>query len=166
MINTLVFGRKIFLWKRCWTILISVIVPVYNTAPYLPCCVDSILGQTYKKIEVILVDDGSSDESGYICDAYAEKDARVRVVYQPNGGVSKARNAGLRLAVGDYICFVDSDDWLEEDYFSSATKVLFEKQASLINNFVLDCGDHKPYAIHHAVCVGGGNFWAAALFVK
>lgn len=109
-----------------------------------------------------MVDDGSSDESGHLCDAYGEKDARVRVVHQPNGGVSKARNVGLQMATGDYICFVDSDDWIEADYFAKAVKTLSEKHpASLLNNFVFDHGDHKPYAIHHAA--GGGFSGSGAI---
>lgn len=91
---------------------ISVIVPVYRVEALLPRCVDSILGQTYEHLEVILVDDGSPDGSGKICDAYAREDPRVRVIHKENGGLSSARNAGLNVATGEYIAFVDSDDWL------------------------------------------------------
>ena len=90
--------------------LISIIVPVYGVEKYLPACIDSLLAQTYENLEIILVDDGSPDSSGKICDAYAEKDARVKVVHKPNGGVSSARNAGLDVASGELIGFVDSDD--------------------------------------------------------
>jgi glycosyltransferase involved in cell wall biosynthesis len=90
--------------------MISVIVPIYKVENYLPACLDSILNSTYKDIEVILVDDGSPDGCGAICDRYAEKDSRVRVIHQPNQGVSAARNAGLDAAKGEYIAFVDSDD--------------------------------------------------------
>lgn len=96
---------------------ISVIVPVYKTEEYLSRCVDSILVSTYKDIEVILVDDGSPDNAGRICDEYAEKDARVRVIHKENGGLSSARNAGLDVAVGDYITFVDSDDYIAHDIY-------------------------------------------------
>ena len=89
---------------------ISVIVPVYNVEKYLRCCVDSILAQTFTDIEVLLVDDGSTDGSGAICDEYAEKDSRVRVFHKENGGVSSARNLGLDEAIGKWIMFVDSDD--------------------------------------------------------
>ena len=89
---------------------ISVIVPVYNVEKYLRCCVDSILAQTFTDIEVLLVDDGSTDGSGAICDEYAQKDSRVRVFHKPNGGVSSARNLGLDKAAGKWIMFVDSDD--------------------------------------------------------
>ena len=89
---------------------ISVIVPVYNVEKYLRCCVDSILAQTFTDIEVLLVDDGSTDSSGAICDEYAEKDSRVRVFHKANGGVSTARNLGLNEATGKWIMFIDSDD--------------------------------------------------------
>ena len=92
---------------------ISVIVPVYNVETYLARCVDSILNQSYANLEVILVDDGSKDASGSICEKYAEKDNRIRVIHKENGGLSSARNAGLDVACGEYITFVDSDDWIE-----------------------------------------------------
>lgn len=95
---------------------ISVIVPVYKVEKYLPRCVESILAQTYREIEVILVDDGSPDRCGAICDEYAARDARVRVIHQKNGGVSAARNSGLAAATGDLICFVDSDDYVAPEY--------------------------------------------------
>lgn len=92
---------------------ISVIVPVYNTKEYLEKCIDSIVGQTYQNLEIILVDDGSTDGSSQIIDAYAQKDRRIVVVHKENGGEGSARNAGLNVATGDYIGFVDSDDWIE-----------------------------------------------------
>ena len=94
--------------------LISVIVPVYNVESYLPRCVDSILSQTYENLEIILVDDGSKDASGSLCDAYAQKDSRIRVIHKKNGGLSSARNAGIDAASGEYLAFVDSDDWIEQ----------------------------------------------------
>lgn len=94
--------------------LISVIVPVYNVKPYLTVCVESIRRQTYSNLELILVDDGSTDGSGKLCDSFAEKDARVRVIHQKNSGVSAARNAGLEAAAGTYIYFADGDDWVLE----------------------------------------------------
>lgn len=104
--------------------LISVIVPVYKVQPYLRKCVNSILNQTYPNLEIILVDDGSPDNCGAICDEYAEKDARIKVIHKENGGLSSARNAGLDIASGEYITFVDSDDWIDpkmyEDMLASA----------------------------------------------
>ena len=91
-------------------ILMSVIVPVYNVELYLDECVNSILKQTYKNLEIILVDDGSKDNSGKICDQYKERDSRVTVIHKENGGLSDARNAGLTVATGEYVLFVDSDE--------------------------------------------------------
>lgn len=95
--------------------LVSVVIPVYKTEAYLHECVDSVLMQTYTRLEVILVDDGSPDACGAICDAYADSDDRVRVVHRTNGGLSAARNAGLDLAQGEFITFLDSDDWMDTD---------------------------------------------------
>ncbi len=92
---------------------ISVIVPVYKAENYLPQCVESILGQTFSDLELLLVDDGSPDGSGVMCDCYAAADSRVRVIHKENGGVSTARNAGLDAAAGDYVTFVDSDDYID-----------------------------------------------------
>lgn len=97
--------------------LISIIVPVYNSAQYLETCVRSILMQTYKNIEVVLVDDGSSDQSGALCDQYARKDERVVVVHQSNHGSSAARNTGLQKASGEWIGWVDSDDWIDPNMY-------------------------------------------------
>lgn len=93
--------------------LLSVIIPVYKVEPYLKKCVDSVLDQTYENLEIILVDDGSPDRCGRICDQLSQQDKRVRVIHKANGGLSSARNAGLDIARGDLIAFVDSDDWLE-----------------------------------------------------
>ena len=96
---------------------ISVIVPVYKVEPYINHCVDSILAQTYRDFELILVDDGSPDNCGKICDEYAKQDSRVHVIHQENKGVSAARNAGISLAKGEYISFIDGDDYVEKDFF-------------------------------------------------
>ena len=95
--------------------LISVIVPIYKVQDYLDECVESIINQTYSNIEIILVDDGSPDECPNMCDAWAKKDSRIRVVHKKNGGLSSARNAGIDVANGEYICFVDSDDFICKD---------------------------------------------------
>ena len=113
-------------------ILVSVIVPVYNVEEYLGRCVDSILAQTYSNLEVILVDDGAKDSSGTICDAYAEKDPRVRVIHKENGGLSSARNAGIDVATGEYLEFVDSDDWLEPDAVESMLELALTHQVELV----------------------------------
>lgn len=111
---------------------ISVIVPVYNVAQYLSQCVSSILSQDYGDLEVILIDDGSTDPSGEICDQYAAKDSRVRVIHQKNGGAAAAKNAGLRLAAGEYLAFVDSDDYLEPGAYGFLMKTLLEAGADAV----------------------------------
>ena len=97
---------------------ISVIIPVYNVAAYLPECMESILRQDHEDLEIILIDDGSTDESGMICDRYAARDSRIRVIHQKNGGAAAAKNAGLRIATGEYLSFADSDDYLEPGAYS------------------------------------------------
>lgn len=99
--------------------LVSIIIPVYNAQEYLDDCIKSVLGQTYKNFEVILIDDGSLDKSLKICNGYSEWDNRIIVIHKENGGVSSARNMGLDVAKGDYILFVDSDDYIAEDYIES-----------------------------------------------
>lgn len=111
--------------------LISVIVPVYKVEPYLRRCVDSILGQSYSNLEIILVDDGSPDGCGAICDAYAARDPRVRVIHQENKGLSEARNAGIDIAQGSYIGFVDSDDWIEPSMYAELYQAVKECNADL-----------------------------------
>lgn len=113
-------------------ILVSVIVPVYNVEEYLGRCVESILVQTYTNLEVILVDDGAKDSSGHICDDYAARDARVRVIHKENGGLSSARNAGIDAATGDYLEFVDSDDWIEPDAVETMLTLALEHQTELV----------------------------------
>ena len=90
--------------------LLSIVVPIYKVEQHLPMCLDSLVAQTYGNVEIILVDDGSPDGSGAICDAYAARDSRIKVIHKPNGGVSSARNAGLAAVTGDLIGFVDGDD--------------------------------------------------------
>ena len=97
--------------------MISIIVPVYNTAPYLPQCLDSLVNQTYRDIEIICVNDGSTDNSPDILKAYAERDSRILVIHQENLGLSGARNKGLESARGEWVMFVDSDDWIAPDMY-------------------------------------------------
>lgn len=100
---------------------ISVIVPVYNVEKYLTQCIESILSQTYQEFELLLIDDGSEDNSGSICDHYSNIDSRVHVFHKENGGVSSARNMGIEHAKGEWVCFVDSDDWIDKDTFEYIT---------------------------------------------
>lgn len=119
---------------------VSVIVPVYRCEEYLSACIESILGQTYQDLEVILVDDGSPDGAGAICDAYAAKDSRISVIHQENAGVSAARNAGIDAATGDAIAFVDSDDTVEPDMYEVLVKLALEHGADIAH-----CGYRKVH---------------------
>lgn len=111
--------------------ILSVIVPVYNVAAYLPECLDSLLSQDYEKLEVILIDDGATDHSGAICDRYAAEDSRIRVIHQKNGGAAAAKNTGLRAATGEYLTFLDADDYLEPNVYGYMLTVLKESGADV-----------------------------------
>lgn len=111
--------------------LISVIIPVYNVEKYIHTCIDSIISQTYKNIEIILVDDGSEDNSGHICDVYAKSDSRIKIIHKENGGLSDARNVAIDIARGDFITFVDSDDFVETDYVEYLYKLISKYSADL-----------------------------------
>ena len=115
--------------------LISVIIPVYNVEKYLETCLRSVINQTYKNLEIILVDDGSRDNSLKICQAFKKQDKRINVYSQNNGGVSSARNLGVSVATGKYIGFVDSDDWIENDFFFTLYRnlILFKADISILN---------------------------------
>lgn len=123
--------------------LISIIVPIYNVERYLPKCIDSILEQTYSNFELILVDDGSPDSCGKICDEYQKKDSRIIVIHKKNGGLSSARNAGIDVAKGEYIGFVDSDDYIEPFMYEKLFQAVSENQCKLAVcsiNFVFEDG--------------------------
>lgn len=111
---------------------ISVVVPVYNVMNYLKQCLDSIMQQTYTNLEIILVDDGSTDQGGSICDSYKEKDSRITVIHKRNGGLSDARNAGLNICKGDYISFVDSDDYLSPYFYEILMGVAEKKNCDIV----------------------------------
>lgn len=106
---------------------VSIIVPVYNTEKYLKKCVESLIQQTLSDIQIILVDDGSKDASGRICDDFAAGDERIQVIHKVNGGVSSARNAGLEIAQGEYVGFVDADDWVEPEAMSELYRACNEE---------------------------------------
>lgn len=128
---------------------VSIIVPIFNVSAYLKRCVDSILAQSYTDLEIILVNDGSTDDSGEICKAFAEKDSRIQYIYQENGGLSSARNAGIDIAVGEYFCFVDSDDCILPGYVQSLVSMCLENKVKLavcgyqLNDSETD-PDHAP----------------------
>ncbi len=111
--------------------MISIVVPVYNVEQYLPRCIDSLLAQTYQNLEIILVDDGATDRCPEICDEYQKKDKRIKVIHKENGGLSDARNAGTKMACGEYIGYVDSDDFVTPDMYETLAKALEEKQADI-----------------------------------
>lgn len=118
---------------------VSIIVPIYNVEKYINKCVDSLINQTLKEIEIILVDDGSKDSSGLIADSYAEKDKRITVIHQCNAGLGPARNSGMKVASGEYIGFVDSDDWVKPDMFLNLYKAAVRDQADIV------AGGHCDY---------------------
>ena len=126
--------------KKVSNPLISVIIPVYKVEKYLEKCVDSVINQTYDNLEIILVDDGSPDNCPKMCDEYAKKDKRIKVIHKENGGVGSARNKGIEKSTGEYITFVDSDDWLEKNFIQ---EMLF-----IINKYKVDyvtCGYYRVY---------------------
>ena len=106
-------------------------MPIYNVEPFLEKCVDSILAQTWNFIEIILVDDGSTDNSGFICDQMQQKDDRVKVLHKSNGGVSAARNSGIEMASGGFICFVDGDDYVMLDYIEYMMEQIIKNSADI-----------------------------------
>lgn len=112
-------------------VLVSIIIPVYNVQSFLKECLDSVLNQTYERIEIILVDDGSTDESGKICDIYQQKDSRIIVIHKKNGGLSDARNAGIEKASGEYYAFIDSDDFVHKEYIKSLLTACIENQSDI-----------------------------------
>ena len=118
--------------------LISIIVPIYKVETYLDQCVSSIVEQTYQNLEIILVDDGSPDRCPAMCDEWAAKDSRIRVIHKPNGGLSDARNAGLDVCRGEYVAFIDSDDWLELNYVEKMLKAAQTKQADIVTCTFVD----------------------------
>lgn len=120
--------------------LISVIVPIYNVEKYLDRCVDSIINQTYKNLEIVLVDDGSLDNCPKMCDDYAEKDSRIKVVHKENGGLSDARNAGMKVATGEYVSFIDSDDYVSLDFYETLLDTIVDN-----NSDIVECGVVKFY---------------------
>lgn len=110
---------------------ISIIVPIYNVEQYLDKCIESLVNQTYKNLEIILVDDGSEDNSGHMADLWERKDNRIKVIHKKNGGLSDARNAGLRIVIGDYISFIDSDDYIDRDMYRCLMNDLINNNADI-----------------------------------
>lgn len=124
--------------------LISIIVPVYKVEEYLCRCIDSLITQTYKYIELILVDDGSPDKCGDICEEYALKDSRIKVIHKKNGGLSDARNVALPIINGDYISFVDSDDWVSPYYIENLYNAIIKDESDLAISWFENVSEDKP----------------------
>ena len=114
-------------------LLVSVIIPVYNVSCYLPQCLESVISQTYRNLEIIVIDDGSTDDSGIICDKYADKDERIHVIHSQNRGLASARNIILENASGDYISFIDSDDWIEPHAINTLLKTAIITEADIVS---------------------------------
>lgn len=130
--------------------LISIIVPIYNVQQYLHKCIDSILKQTYKEFEIILVDDGSPDECGSICEEYAQKDSRIKVIHKNNQGLGEARNTGLEVAKGKYVYFLDSDDWIEPNMLQSMLSEMQTEKADFVMCGFKKCTTgREPIIDHH-----------------
>ena len=167
--------------------LVSVIIPVYKVEPYFRRCLDSVINQTYTNLEIILVDDGSPDNCPQICDEYALKDRRIVVIHKENGGLSDARNAGLNICKGDYITFVDSDDWVDLQYIEELFRLLTESDSDIaigenfqtnniqsrpcyvINSFVYTSKEalvHLFENTHAAFIISCGKLYKKELFSK
>ena len=130
--------------------LFSVIVPAYNSAAFIRTCVDSVLSQTCSDVELILVDDGSRDDTLSICQAYAAKDGRIRVIHKENGGHTSARNAGLQVACGEYVVFLDSDDWLSADTLARCREEITTHRCDVVIFRMQNSGDNHPFAVRVA----------------
>ena len=139
--------------------LISVIVPVYKVENFLKRCVDSIINQTYRNLEIILVDDGSPDNCGRICDEYQKRDSRVRVIHKDNGGLSDARNAGIEIATGQFLGFVDSDDYIAPDMYEHLYSILVNNNAdiSVCSASIVQEGGRPEYTDDEKILVFHGQ---------
>ena len=156
-------------------LLISVLVPVYNIERYIGLCLESIICQTYKNLEIIIVDDGSTDRSGEICDLYAKKDSRIKVIHKQNGGLVSARKAAMKIASGDYIGYVDGDDWIGEVFYSALlsaiqqtdsdvaiagfSRELFNKTAKIINALPAGVYEEKSLEKLYSYMISYGYFF-------
>lgn len=143
--------------------LFSIIIPIYKVQDYLAKCVDSVCNQTYRDIEIILVDDGSPDDCPLICDEYAKKDSRVKVIHKKNGGLSDARNSGLDSATGEYIIFVDSDDYIEIDACEKFSRFAGSGYDILIGDAIVEGGICDLSHIESDQAVSGALYYKAAL---
>ncbi len=144
-------------------ISVSIIIPIYNTQKYLNQCIDSVLNQSFKNFELLLVDDGSTDLSGNICDEYAKLDRRVQVIHKQNGGNTSARRAGIKQAQGEYIGFVDSDDWIESDMYENLLEIALKSGADIVSSGYYRGYETSESLIYDDVATG---FYAAADYTE
>lgn len=144
--------------------LVSIIVPVYNAEQYLRYCVDSILNQSYRNLEIILIDDGATDDSPRICDEYAAQDSRVTVIHQPNGGIAKAQNAGLDAAHGEYIAFADNDDILDRRNIELLLHALLQANADMSKARWQQFGVSQLTAVRQKASVGAAEPKSVTVF--
>ncbi len=135
--------------------VISVIVPIYRVEEYLNQCIESIVNQTYSNLQVILVDDGSPDRCGEMCEDWARRDKRIKVLHKKNGGLSDARNAGLAIATGRFVAFVDSDDWVEPQMYETMLSILVNENADLVACGIVDTYPDKDIVHSYAYAAGG-----------
>ncbi len=130
-------------WESGSSPLLSVVIPVFNVEGYLDRCIKSVKRQNYPNMEIILVDDGSIDSSGMMCDAYAERDDRIKVIHKENGGLVSARKAGLRETAGEYITYVDSDGWIEKDMYCEMLVIMRDLDVDIVTSgFIRDYGTY------------------------
>ena len=137
--------------------LISVVIPVYKVEKFLNECVQSVLSQTYENLQVILVDDGSPDRCGEMCDKWADKDHRIQVIHKKNGGLSDARNAGLAVAAGAYIAFVDSDDWIAPQMYEVMLKTIKEQNADIVACGIVNTYGDRQILYTPPYCIGSSE---------
>lgn len=142
--------------------VLSVIVPVYNVEKYLNRCIESIIGQTYRNLEIILVDDGSTDHCGQICDEWKKKDPRIKVLHKKNGGLVSARQAGLQIASGEYIANVDSDDWIEADMYEYMMRLALNHESDLVTSGLIR--DYENHSVYETEKVSSGIYKGEALY--
>lgn len=143
---------------KWYDILISIIVPVYNVEKELPKCIESLLNQTYENIEIILVNDGSTDTSCIICDEYAKRDSRIRVIHKDNGGLSDARNTGINISKGEYLLFVDSDDNIEVDSCERFIKALDKRKVDIVVGEARRIEGNDIYYLMHSNLIDGKEY--------
>ena len=137
--------------------MVSVIIPVFNTARYLRKCLDSICDQTLKDIEIIIINDGSTDESGIICDEYLKKDSRIKVIHKENGGIVRARKAGLEIAAGEFVGFVDSDDWIEPTMYERLLETISSNEVDISMCGRFEDHEYSSKPVYHGIPEGKYN---------